>query len=52
MTPTTLSLLNAIGKELLEAHKKGDNKDFLKAYAESKWQLTRFDSGSYWIDQL
>ena len=27
-------------------------KRFLKAYKESKWQLTRFDTGSYWIDQL
>jgi hypothetical protein len=41
-----------VAKELLEAHTKGDNKDFLKAYKDSKWQLTRFDSGSYWIDQL
>ena len=27
-------------------------KRFLKAYKECKWQLTRFDTGSYWIDQL
>ena len=41
-----------VAKELLEAHKKGDNKPFLKAYAESKWQLTRFDTGAYFLDQL
>jgi len=22
----------------------------LKAYAEEKWRLTRFDSGEYWLD--
>ena len=41
-----------VAKELMDAYNKGDNKDFMKAYKESKWQLTRFDTGSYWIDQL
>ena len=39
-------------KELMKAYEKGDNKEFMKAYAESAWQLTRFDTGAYWIDQL
>ena len=39
-------------KELMEAYEKGDNKEFMKAYAESAWQLTRFDTGAYWVDQL
>ena len=39
-------------KELMEAYEKGDNKEFMKAYVDSKWQLTRFDTGAYWIDQL
>jgi hypothetical protein len=41
-----------VAKEIFEAHKKGNSKRFLEAYQESKWQLTRFDTGSYWIDQL
>jgi len=41
-----------VAKEIYEAHKKGDNKRFLEAYQDSKWQLTRFDTGSYWLDQL
>ena len=27
-------------------------KAFLDAYFKSEWQLTRFDTGAYWIDQL
>ena len=38
--------------ELFNVWIKKENKEFLKAYKESKWQLTRFDTGSYWIDQL
>ena len=41
-----------VAKEIYEAHKKGDNKRFLEAYQDSKWQLTRFDTGAYWLDQL
>jgi len=26
--------------------------NFAKAYKDCTWQLTRFDTGSYWIDQL
>ena len=41
-----------VAKEVFVEHQKNENKAFMKAYAESKWQLTRFDTGSYWIDQL
>ena len=41
-----------VAKELFAEYKKGENKAFLEAYKKSKWQLTRFDTGSYWIDQL
>ena len=41
-----------VAKEVFEVFGKGDNTEFLKAYKESKWQLTRFDTGSYWLDQL
>ena len=41
-----------VAKEVFEVFGKGDNTEFLKADKESKWQLTRFDTGSYWLDQL
>ena len=41
-----------VAKEVFEVFGKGDQPVFLKAYKESKWQLTRFDTGSYWLDQL
>ena len=28
------------------------HKDFKEAYKKSTWQLTRFDTGSYFLDQL
>ena len=40
-----------VGKEIWNAYIKNDN-TFIKAYNESKWQLTRFDTGSYFLDQL
>ena len=41
-----------VAKEIYEAYNKGDNKEFIKAYEKSEWQLTRFDTGAYWLDQL
>ena len=41
-----------VAKEIHEAYNKGDNKEFIKAYEKSEWQLTRFDTGAYWLDQL
>lgn len=42
-----------VGKELWNAlNAEQPDKDFAKAYKESNWQLTRFDTGTYWIDQL
>ena len=41
-----------VAKELYVAYTKEASAEFIKAYNESKWQLTRFDTGSYWIDQL
>jgi len=44
-----------VAKELYNVyHKKEDTKEyaaFLRAYSKSEWRLTRFDNGSYWIDQ-
>jgi hypothetical protein len=28
------------------------HKELKQAYLEKKWQLTRFDSGAYWLDVL
>ena len=28
------------------------HKELKQAYLENKWQLTRFDSGAYWLDAL
>ena len=41
-----------VAKEIHEAYNKGDNKEFIKAYEKAEWQLTRFDTGAYWLDQL
>jgi len=41
-----------VAAELFNVWIKKENEKFLKAYKECKWQLTRFDTGSYWIDQL
>ena len=39
-------------KQVMQAYEDGTNKAFMKAYSNSKWQLTRFDNGAYFIDQL
>ena len=45
-----------VAKELYTVYHKTEEtkqyKDFLDAYFKSEWQLTRFDTGAYWIDQL
>ena len=41
-----------VAKEVFEVFNKGDNKEFIKAYEKSEWQLTRFDTGAYWLDQI
>ena len=41
-----------VAKEVYEVVNKGDNKEFIKAYEKSEWQLTRFDTGAYWLDQI
>ena len=41
-----------VAKEIHVAYNKGDNKEFIKAYEKSEWQLTRFDTGTYWLDQI
>jgi uncharacterized membrane protein len=43
-----------VAKEVYEAYMKvvDKHKDFKEAYKKSKWQLTRFDTGAYWLDQL
>ena len=42
-----------VAKELYTAYKDplSTNEKFRKAYDNSDWVLTRFDNGSYWIDQ-
>jgi hypothetical protein len=40
-----------VAKEVYNAINK-KNADFAKAYKESNWQLTRFDTGQYFLDQL
>ena len=43
-------------KQIMTMYENADGgphgKAFMKAYQESKWQLTRFDNGAYFIDQL
>ena len=42
-----------VAKEIWnECNKKDKSKEFAAAYDNSTWKLTRFDNGSYWIDQL
>jgi len=42
-----------VGKEIWDAlNAEEPNADFVKAYNTAKWKLTRFDTGTYWIDQL
>ena len=41
-----------VAKELYNAYDKNVGGNFIFAYKKSKWHLTRFDNGSYWIDQL
>ena len=41
-----------VAKEVYNAYQKGDLKEFMIAYKSSKWQLTRFDTGQYFLDQL
>ena len=44
-----------VAKELYNAYTQVDSDDaqklFLGAYNKSNWVLTRFDNGSYWIDE-
>jgi hypothetical protein len=40
-----------VAKEVFTEYGK-NNTTFIKAYKECKWQLTRFDTGAYWLDQL
>ena len=40
-------------KEIVEEDKKSYYKQFQAAYdGDTKWQLTRFDTGQYFLDQL
>ena len=41
-----------VAKEVYNAYTKNVGGNFVEAYMNSKWHLTRFDNGSYWIDQL
>ena len=41
-----------VAKELYVAYSVDPADDFVKAYEKAEWQLTRFDTGAYWIDQL
>lgn len=41
-----------VAKELYVAYFVDPADDFVKAYEKAEWQLTRFDTGAYWIDQL
>ena len=40
-----------VAKEVYNAINKKD-KEFAEAYKNSTWQLTRFDTGQYFLDQL
>ena len=39
-----------VAKEVFIAYEQ--NKDFKEVYNTAKWQLTRFDTGAYFLDQL
>ena len=41
-----------VAKEVYNAYTKKASADFVEAYNKSNWQLTRFDTGSYFLDQL
>lgn len=44
-----------VAKELWNAYNDEPNdaqKMFMGVYENSKWKLTRFDNGAYWIDSL
>jgi hypothetical protein len=45
-----------VAKEIYNAYHNSEDlnyvKAFKKAYKSSKWQLTRFDTGQYYLDQL
>ena len=41
-----------VAKEIYEVFNKGESTEFIAAYEKSEWQLTRFDTGAYWLDQL
>ena len=41
-----------VAKEVYNAYIKKENTNFIEAYNKSNWQLTRFDTGSYFLDQL
>ena len=44
---------SGVAKEVFTAYGEGiKSADFNKAYKESNWQLTRFDTGAYFLDQL
>ena len=39
-----------VAKEVYNVYNK--NKEFVEVYNTAKWQLTRFDTGQYFLDQL
>ena len=39
-----------VAKEVYDVYNK--NKEFIEVYNNAKWQLTRFDTGAYFLDQL
>ena len=42
-----------VGKELWNGlNAETPDSVFVEAYKQSEWQLTRFDTGTYWIDSL
>ena len=44
---------SGVAKEVFTAYGEGiKSADFNKAYKKSNWQLTRFDTGAYFLDQL
>ena len=42
-----------VGKELWNGlNAEQPDKDFVSNYKDDEWKLTRFDTGTYWIDSL
>jgi len=41
-----------VAKEVYNAYNNKKMTEFRNAYKSSKWQLTRFDTGQYFLDQL